>query len=111
MILETVVCYIFSIIHCESYTHQMVEYWSHQPMGDSISDSASTDMNTVSSGTSILSHFDQYRQSLVELAVDEGWAAELRHYLKDMPVDVTKDTDIVLWWQVSQSNIETKIFH
>ena len=80
-------------------------------MGDSISNSASTDVNTVSSGTSILSHFDQYRQSLVESAVDEGWAVELQHYLKDMPADVSKDTDIVLWWQVSQSNIETKIFH
>lgn len=32
---------------------------------------------------------------------DEGWQAELRRYLKDMPADVTKDTDIIKWWQVS----------
>jgi len=25
-------------------------------------------------------------------------AAELRYYLKDMPADVTKETDIVEWW-------------
>jgi hypothetical protein len=34
---------------------------------------------------------------------DEGWQAELRRYLKDLPADVTKDTDIVKWWQVCDS--------
>jgi len=31
---------------------------------------------------------------------DEGWQAELQRYLKDLPSDVTKDTDVVKWWQV-----------
>ena len=76
-------------------------------MGESPSSSASTDTNmgTASSSTPVLSHYDQYCQSLVESTVDEGWAAELRHYLKDMPVDVTKGMDIVLWWQVGPFNI------
>jgi len=33
----------------------------------------------------------------------DGWRAELRQYLKDMPTNVTKDTDIVEWWQVRSS--------
>jgi len=31
---------------------------------------------------------------------NEGWASELWRYLKDLPTDVTKDTDIIEWWQV-----------
>ena len=30
----------------------------------------------------------------------EGWEAELRCYEKDMPADVSLDTDIIEWWQV-----------
>ena len=40
-------------------------------------------------------------QTLVANEDAEGWAAELRCYLKDMPAKVTKDTDIIKWWQVS----------
>ena len=50
---------------------------------------------------SILTKFNCHRLSLVAKEDDEGWLAELRHYLKDMPDDVTRDTDIVEWWQVS----------
>lgn len=46
--------------------------------------------------------FDRYRQTLVKIDDDQGWASELRRYLKDRPADVTKHTDIVEWWQVSQ---------
>ena len=31
---------------------------------------------------------------------NNGWEAELHQYLKDFPQNVTKDMDIVLWWQV-----------
>jgi hypothetical protein len=50
---------------------------------------------------SVLSEFDRHRLSLIEKEEEEGWPAELRRYLKDMPDDVTKNTDIVEWWQVS----------
>ncbi|KAG6913201.1 hypothetical protein DXG01_008819, partial [Tephrocybe rancida] len=30
---------------------------------------------------------------------NEGWQAELRRYLKDVPVDISRDTDIVEYWQ------------
>ena len=52
---------------------------------------------------SVLSDFDCHRLTLLtnqaELQ-DEGWQSEMRRYLKDLPADVTKDTDIVKWWQV-----------
>lgn len=48
----------------------------------------------------LLSEYDRYRQSLINKDDDEGWASELRRYKNDHPVDVTKDTDIVRWWQV-----------
>lgn len=50
---------------------------------------------------SILSQFDRHRLTLLSSQDEgEGWQAELRRYLKDMPTNVTKDTDIVEWWQV-----------
>jgi hypothetical protein len=48
----------------------------------------------------LISEYEQYHQTLLKRNEDEGWASELRCYLCDRPVDVTKDTDVVLWWQV-----------
>ena len=39
------------------------------------------------------SEYNCYCQSLLEVDEGEGWSSELRRYLKDRPVDVTKDTD------------------
>jgi hypothetical protein len=61
--------------------------------------STSTSVNA-SLDTSILSDYNQYWQTLVANEHNKGWAAELWCYLKPMPVDVTKDTDIIEWWQV-----------
>ena len=49
---------------------------------------------------SILSEYDRHHLTLLSGQEGEGWQAELRRYLKDMPANVTKDTDIVEWWQV-----------
>ena len=49
---------------------------------------------------SVLSEFDRHQLMLLSGQAGEGWQAELRRYLKDMPTNVTKDTDIVEWWQV-----------
>jgi len=49
---------------------------------------------------SILSEFGRHQLMLLSGKKGEGWQAELRRYLKDMPANVTKDTDIVKWWQV-----------
>jgi hypothetical protein len=49
----------------------------------------------------VLSEFDKYRESLLSIDAEEGWASELRQYLGSMQREVTKDTDLVEWWQVS----------
>ena len=49
------------------------------------------------------SAFDCLRQSLIVDEEDEGWAPELRRYLKDIPAEVTRETDIVNWWSVCDS--------
>jgi hypothetical protein len=48
----------------------------------------------------VLSDFDKHRQTLLTNDAEEGWAPELRRYLSTMQRDVTKDTDLVEWWQV-----------
>jgi hypothetical protein len=45
------------------------------------------------------SEYDRYCQSLLQIDDGEGWSSELRCYLNDRPGDVTKDTDIIKWWQ------------
>jgi len=50
----------------------------------------------------VLSEYDKLRETLLTDDAEEGWASELRRYLKSMDRDVTKDTDIVEWWQVSR---------
>jgi hypothetical protein len=49
-----------------------------------------------------LSEFDKLRETLLTDDVEEGWASELRQYLGSMQRDVTKDTDLVEWWQVRE---------
>ncbi|KAN0111926.1 hypothetical protein V8E52_008016 [Russula decolorans] len=39
---------------------------------------------------------------ILEKMQDGGWEAEIRRYLKDLPANVTKDTNIVEWWQVEE---------
>jgi len=49
----------------------------------------------------ILSEYDKLRETLLTDDAVEGWASELRRYLCTMQRDVTKETDLVEWWQVS----------
>jgi hypothetical protein len=55
----------------------------------------------------IESDFDRHCCALIQQSSQSynggGWAAELHRYLDDLPTDVTKDTDIMQWWQVSGS--------
>jgi len=75
----------------------MEKYWSNRLTA--VVPAQATDSTTQPAVR--LSGFDQHRQNLVMVREeDEGWAAELRRYLKEMPADVSKETDIVEWWQV-----------
>jgi hypothetical protein len=60
-----------------------------------------TPSNPTTDDISILSEFDHHRLTLlVSQEEGEGWQVELHRYLKTLPANVTKDTDIVEWWQV-----------
>ena len=83
----------------------MQKYWISWPRTEQpvATTSMPTRMTTTTShDASIMSEFDCHRLLLVSRDDDEeGWPAEMCRYLKDMPANVTKDTDIVKWWQVS----------
>ena len=49
----------------------------------------------------VLSEYDKLRETLLTDDAEEGWASKLRRYLYTMQRDVTKETDLVEWWQVS----------
>ena len=48
----------------------------------------------------VLSDYDKLRHTLLTDDTADGWASELRRYLGTMQRDVTKDTDLVQWWQI-----------
>jgi hypothetical protein len=53
-----------------------------------------------------LDDYDCLHKQLVTQALhDEGWHSELNQYLADIPEEVTKDTDIVVWWGVSKFDV------
>lgn len=93
----------------------MEEYWDlHRPLPGSTSlGTGDADATNADGDSTIESEYDRHRRMLVQQAIYEhnaGWAAELHHYLKDMPEDVTKDTDIVQWWSVSLFSMFTILF-
>jgi hypothetical protein len=48
--------------------------------------------------------YDRMRKGMLLWAIrNEGWRSELCRYLDDIPSNVSKDTDIVDWWDVSES--------
>ena len=79
----------------------MERYWKTRPAASPTAPAASTSGVAQPNEASILSEFDRHRLTLLSSQdEDEGWQPEMRRYLKDLPADVTKDTDIVKWWQV-----------
>ena len=80
---------------------QMEKYWKARPRAPkpTATPSAATSSGNAVAGL-MQSEYDRHHQTLLTHEEDEGWQAELRRYLKDVPADVTKDTDIVKWWQV-----------
>ena len=49
----------------------------------------------------VLSEYNKLRETLLTNDAEEGWASELRRYLYTMQRDMTKETDLIEWWQVS----------
>jgi hypothetical protein len=76
-------------------------YKYYQSCPSTVNGSAQTQATT-SSKTATLSKFDKHHETLLSEDTEEAWASELRRYLGTMQRDVTKQTDIVKWWQISK---------
>jgi hypothetical protein len=86
----------------------MVEYWAmrfttvaqNQHTAPNLDDD-----NVPVETTDLRDDFYHHRKQLLKHAMTGGgggWQAELRHYLKDIPNNVTREMDIVEWWAVSK---------
>jgi hypothetical protein len=80
----------------------MEQYWDTRPTNSRTTQADSLDNVVQPNNESILSEFDRHRLSLLasQDEEEEGWQSEMRRYLKDLPANVRRDTDIVKWWQV-----------
>jgi len=81
----------------------MAQYYRNRPR---ISDAPAAEVGIVTDDVAdapVLSDFDKHRKQLLTDDAQEGWVLELRRYLSTMQADVTKDTDLVEWWQVRSS--------
>ena len=90
----------------------MEKYWKKKKQSAPPTDNARTTSGDAGSA-SLLSDYDRYRLTLLSTTQRsrEGWQAELRRYEKDMPEDVSPDTDIIEWWQVRLLIYPTRNFH
>jgi hypothetical protein len=84
---------------------QMAQYYRNRPRAsDAVAaDTLAADLGIVTNNAPVLSEFDKHRKQLLTDDAQEGWVSELRRYLSTMQGDVTKDTDLVEWWQVRRS--------
>ncbi|KAG6824690.1 hypothetical protein H0H87_011278 [Tephrocybe sp. NHM501043] len=74
----------------------MRTYWAAHPQA------ATATVPKTQPGTIIFDDFDLHCQTLLTHEDSEGWQAELCQYLKDVPADILRDTDIVEYWQVCE---------
>ena len=78
----------------------MEKYWLNRPTAAVPAPATNSTMQLAVH----LSDFDRHRQTLLmDKEEVEGWSAELHRYLKEMSANVSKETDIVEWWQVCHS--------
>jgi hypothetical protein len=77
----------------------MARYYNTRPIAIPVQRGAGT-QDDKDDEASILSEFDKHRKTLLTADADEGWAAELGRYTGTMQREVTKNTDLVEWWQV-----------
>jgi hypothetical protein len=105
-VMETKVVFNSYLGFCLANKFQMEEYWKDRPRT-----AESTPATSAAASASVLSDYDRYRRTLVAEDDDFGWESELRRYLKDLPPDVTAETNIIEWWQVCLSQTSIIIRH
>jgi hypothetical protein len=81
----------------------MEEYWENGQRNSESQSSHSLPPTTSSStvADTLESEFDHHRHLLIHHnnhTDGGGWKAELHRYRDDLPIDITKETDIVEWW-------------
>jgi len=81
----------------------MAHYYATYPTVNTAVPSASDEGDAA---TETISEFDKHREALLSDDSEEGWASELRRYLKTVEQGVKKDTDIVEWWQVCSLHLD-----
>lgn len=96
---------IFSLnLELSTNVFQMEKYWKNQFQAPPIvlpTEDATSGNTGLAAGASVLSDYERYCHTLLaNMELCNGWEAELHCYLKDMPADVSPETDIVEWWQV-----------
>jgi hypothetical protein len=84
---------------------QMEEHYQCRPRAEPVNTPLPNAAPTASADPSLLSEYDKFCRSRLNQDNNEGWASELCHYLKDVPTDVIKETDIIMWWQVHCDNL------
>lgn len=95
----SIIGFLMTIIGCK-----VAEYWNNRPWATRANDlngSPSPPGSLQEGLESLLSKYDWHHQMLISEEVDEEWAAELQHYLKEVSTDITRETDIIKWWSVS----------
>jgi hAT family C-terminal dimerisation region len=75
----------------------MAQYYNSRPSAIPIQ--RGTVPGTQDANDDEASEFDKHRETLLTADTEEGWAAELGRYTGTMQRDVTKNTDLVEWWQ------------
>ena len=77
----------------------MAQYYNQCPVMIMIPQPANPENPTAE--IHVLLEFDKLCEMLLTNDTVEGWASELHHYLNTMQRNVTKETDLIEWWQVS----------
>lgn len=83
---------------------QMAQYYENRPSAIPFAQTSpnltdSENLNATQQAP-VLSDYDVHHETLINDDMEEGWASELRRYLGRMERNVTKETDLVEWWQV-----------
>ena len=94
------------------YWKQVQEELESHPAG-AVKPSTSGAFPADESATTLESTFDCHRHELLEKAAHEnndslGWAAELHRYLGVIIENVSKDMDVIVWWEVCDLVIHTQ---
>ena len=77
----------------------MSEYWKSRPTATM---QHTTPLDSLAAAAGLfVSDFDRHCLKLLVQGDEEGWMLELQRYLKDLPANIMKDTDILEWWSVS----------